>query len=290
MSIESVESTKAVIRSLLPGLIHIISDLQSSGGYLNLTPEFAQELSNKGLEPWSAYYEDISRMRGLVASTLFSQEQITKYAGMLASLDANPAQAIRETIKQKVIDGVFEVKEALSLSENSSRSASSELSPPEQIELQQFAYTSYYAMLTHLHHYLAFMTFGKNICELVNEAKNGEDIAFCRVIQIDRTALFGIEYFRNRLIKAQLCNEPIFLKDIANAFRQKSLGGKFKYPSLLLIIAILDDERVLEEVSTQEIMEISYELKIYPNESEFADPESLRRLIDLYRVKFGNQK
>lgn len=90
------------------------------------------------------------------------------------------------------------------------------------------------------------MVFGQSLCQLVTDAKGGNDEAFVRAIQVDRTVLQH-PYFRLRLTRAQLSGDANFMDMLGYRIRNPLLRSKLKNPKLWLAFAILQDEGLLED-------------------------------------------
>ncbi|MGV3590887.1 MAG: hypothetical protein ACO1PZ_04305 [Gammaproteobacteria bacterium] len=141
----------------------------------------------------------------------------------------------------------------------------------------------------HVCNYLALMSFGRTMCDLVTSAKNGNDDDFCHAVQIDRTVLFGIPYFRQRLIRAQVGYEAEFLHKLGEAVKGSILRKKLSYPELMLVFAMLDDEGLLD-MPLNELMDVCEELGVYGREHGTEDIDSLRKRRQYYRKMTGTQK
>ncbi|MCP5345364.1 MAG: hypothetical protein R3F41_04900 [Gammaproteobacteria bacterium] len=135
---------------------------------------------------------------------------------------------------------------------------------------------------------MSLVTFGRHICDLVADAENGDDEAFCKAVQIDKTILFGIPYFHKRLIRAQLGSEPEFLHKLALALESPSLGRRISYPQLMFVFAILDDEGLLD-MPLDELLTFCEELGVYGREYGVEDTESLRKRRKYYRDRTGRR-
>src|SRR5690606_3116099 len=120
------------------------------------------------------------------------------------------------------------------------------------------------------------MSFGRTMTTLVRLAAQGNDAAFCQAVQIDKTVLSGIPYFRQRLIRAQIGREPVFLAKLGRAIAGPINRKKFDYPELMLVFAMLDDEGLLD-MPTNRLMDICEDLGVYGPEFGVEDADSLRK-------------
>ena len=139
----------------------------------------------------------------------------------------------------------------------------SSLTPDKRAELESKAYYFFTAFVFSMFQYLAAISNGKNMCQLVQLAKDGDDIAYCKAAQVDRTVIFAIPYFRKRLSRAQLSGDTSFLKRLARSFSGKVMGSQIKYPKLWLVFSILHDHGHLETLSNDELLDICEQLSVY---------------------------
>lgn len=133
------------------------------------------------------------------------------------------------------------------------------------------------------------MNYGPGIHVLVNRAKTGDDDAFCKVVRVDKTALFGIPYFKIRLRRAQLGKEPQFLKSLARAIEARPLARKVKYKKLMLIFSMLDAEGFLYELPLERLFAICEDLGVYGPEFGIEDVDSLKKRRLDYKSKAGRE-
>jgi len=98
----------------------------------------------------------------------------------------------------------------------------------------------YLGFITSLFNYLALMVHGRTICQLVADALGGDDDAYRRAVQIDRT-VHSLPYFQDRLLKAQFSNDAHFLKTVGDSLKRPILSSKIRYRTLCLTFAILED-------------------------------------------------
>lgn len=126
-------------------------------------------------------------------------------------------------------------------------------------------------MITNLCDYVSLMVHGRSLCQLVADAKTGDDEAFVLAVQIDRTVL-NIPYFRQRMAKAQLGAEPLFFQRLAYRLKNPILNTKRTRLKLWLAFAILDDEGKLE-IPVERLWQFCSAVGVYDS----LDTDSLRK-------------
>ena len=288
---KGLSGTIAIIHTVLPMLDELIADIRSDGGHSSFASQFAGLLAHDSLPAWSMFYEDALKLKSLLAYAYLGLEEAASLEKMLIDASPEERKAISENIKSEILTSDWTTLESEidSISIDQAQEAWDELGDTERIDAQKSMYLMLYGTITQINYYLALITFGENICSLVTRAKSGDDDAFCKVVQIDRTVLFGIPYFKKRLIRAQVEGDAAFLNSLANAIKGKPLGKKFSYPTLLIVFAILDDEGFLSTLRLEQIMDICEEVGVYGKEFGIEDVDSLRKRLSQYKKRTGRQ-
>lgn len=288
---KELRKTIALIRVALPMLDEVINEIRSGGGYLSFASRFSDLLLVDGLPAWSTFYEDAAKLKSLAAKAYLGDAGAAEIDQMLTVASPEERRAISEGLRDDFLSTDWKGlgEEIDMLSPEQAQNNWNQFSTSERIEAQKSMYLLLYGLITQINYYLALITFGENICSLVTKAKAGDDDAFCKVVQIDRTVLFGIPYFKKRLTRAQLEGDPVFLNNLANAFKGKPLGKKFSYPMLLVVFTILDDEGFLSTLRLDEIMDVCEEVGVYGREFGIEDTDSLRKRLTQYKKRTGRQ-
>lgn len=283
----SLESTVRLIKSQLPEFDSITKEIRKAGGYLGLPEKIIQLLVLDGLPPWSSFYTDPAKLKSLVARLLLGPEKIEEFKKRVTTLSAEDQTKVKESFKSQILesnvidvgfdkitipsDADFDLWLDEAMSQKSSEHTTS-------------LYFLLYTMLTQIYFFLAVMTFGRSMCDLVRVAQTGDDTAFFAAVRVDKTVLFGIPYFQQRLIRAQVGNEPDFFQKLSNAIRGGSLGFKLSHRRLMFVFAILDDEGYLD-LPLEQLLDICIEAGI----TDVPDTEILRKRRKYYREQTGRQ-
>lgn len=284
---QSLSNTIKLIKSQLPEFDKIVRDLRKSGGYLSLPDEIIDLLSTDGLPPWSSYYDDPSKLKSLAAKVLFGPKKIKKFERRISKLNKSERAKVRESLKAQILDSDQIAPEFDKITIPSE--ADFDLWLDEAINAKNTAnlpslYLMLYTMLTQIFFYLAVMTFGRSMTSLVQAAQKGDEGAFFAAVRIDKTVLFGVPYFRQRLLKAQIDGDSGFFGKLANAIRGTSLGSKLSYRRLMFVFVLLDDEGFLD-LPLNQLLEICIEVGIIGID----DPELLGKRRKYYKANAGRQ-
>ncbi len=125
------------------------------------------------------------------------------------------------------------------------------------------------------------MVHGRSMCQLVTDAKNGNDEAFRQAVHIDRTVL-QLPYFQQRLLKSQFSNDEVFLNKLASSIRTPILKSKIKYRTLMLAFAMLDDQNMLD-LPHEKLLDVCEEIGVTGDEHGINDVDKLRKRLHEYR-------
>ena len=150
------------------------------------------------------------------------------------------------------------------------------------VQEQQEGLLYIYILITHFFNILALMIHRRSMCELVNDAKNGDNEAFCLAVQIDRTVL-QLPYFQKRLLKSQFSNDAEFLNKLASRLRTPISQSKIRYRTLILTFAMLDDMDILDSLTLEELLNVCDKIGVTGKEHGIDDVDKLRKRLHEYR-------
>lgn len=291
MENEALRRSVYILKILVPQFEEILQDIRSGHGLLNFPSAFQELLSKEGLPSWAKFYEDPLKLKALTLKALLGNQQTKELIEQFKDKSEDEKIAFREELKTELIESgalaaTFDNVTTASLDE--ARESWNTMTGEEQTEGQVHLFLVLYSMITQIHYYLALMTFGCSICDLVAKAKKGDDDAFFKAVQIDKTILTDIPYFRKRLLIAHTGCEPQFFANLSNAIKGPLLGKKLSYPMLMLVFAVLDDEGFLD-LPLDQLMDICEEVGVYGREFGIEDVNSLRLRRKYYREKTGRQ-
>jgi len=285
----ALSATVALIKALLPDFRQILRDLRESHGYISFPDQLCLFLSKNETSGWSSLYENPDTIRALCLASLIGKDGVMELAEKLRDSSVDAQIQVREMLKAEVLSGEFDSQfEVDQTTIDKARQEFENLDPSDQADAIQHVCIVLYSVITQFHHYLALMSFGTSQCDLVRMAKAGDDSAFFKAVQVDKTVLFGIPYFRQRLTKAQLSGESDFMDKLAKAVQGKPLGSKIRYKTLMMVFAVLDDEGFLD-MPLDQLMNICEDIGVYGREYGVEDVDSLRKRVQYYRSMTGRQ-
>ncbi len=294
MSDQSFKDTVILLRCIYPYTKFFSRVILHNSGYLNLHEDSVAILSRKELPPWSSFYEHPKRIQTFLAMTFLGNKFYSSIKDDLVNLDERTALRYRNILKRvmareavkmslpKVPDDIQLVPQ--SVYDRWFR----RLSIEDRNHHVADVYITLYTLVLHVFNYVALMTYGASMCDLVARAKAGDEEALLQAVQIDKTTLFGIPYFRDRLSRASITNDATFLYKLGQRIQSPPLAGKIRHKRLMVVFAMLDDEGFLER-PISELFEACEQIGVYGSRFDQYDDDSLRKRLTDYIKRSGRK-
>lgn len=270
----SEEDLQIIVDALkvsIPTYDELLKVLEKNKGWLPLNNNFIEFLSKQDT-PWCTFYEDKNRLKGLAIHACLGEEVNDETFN-------NFLEESTESLNLPDTDFNLLKDEYEQASKQNDDLSADKLKKTQQESLQKI-----YLWITSLFNYLALMVHGRTMCQLITDAKDGDDEAFCLAVQIDRTIL-QLPCFQQRLLKSQFSNDAIFLNKLASRIRTPILQSKIRYRTLMLAFAMLDEAEVLDGLSHEKLLDICEEIGVTGKENGIDDVDKLRkRLYEYSRI------
>lgn len=196
------------LKASIPEYDWILSDMEKSGGWLNLNENLIQNTISLKLEWWKAYEDEklfnVFRLLMFLdpdeikeLNTVEKAEQVNEELtnDVYEFIQSDEYKELTD-IKPFTEEGKKEIKKA---TEKWLAGLSEEETKKYWTDISHY-WLGFFATFFDL---LALMIQGKSMRQLVKEASNGIDASYHQAVQIDRTVLF-LPYFQQRLLRAQL--------------------------------------------------------------------------------------
>ncbi len=180
--------------------------------------------------PWWTTYEDEAGLKGFAAVETFGADGATEVAR------EHSEEAIHDALSASLDETTDEGVAAM-------LAAATPTSEEETAEAIRSAFPFTRSFLATVHSVLAMMVHGRSMCQLVAEAKKGDDESFVRAVRVDRMVL-QLPYSRERMIRAQFTGDSVFLNRLSFRLREPPLKSKIRHRKLWLTFAILDDQEL----------------------------------------------
>lgn len=121
---------------------------------------------------------------------------------------------------------------------------------------------------------ISLLVFKKSIYDLIKDASNGDETAFFKLLQIDRTVI-EFDWAKKMIRKAQLTGNQEFFKNMAKAISTAPLENTRIYSQALLVL-LLFWKFGLERLENSELIDILEETGIKVQD----DPETFRKFVN----------
>ena len=268
------------LKAVLPTFDELLELMEPYKYWLPLRDEVVDNFLKYNLNWWD-FYEDERRYRTLCTIALFEKDELerTPKDYPLDKFISEATKVIEEENNRGDFtdENVDKIKRAVESSPEN-----------EQVEYVKQSILMFTSVLASTYHYLALMTHGRTMCQLVNDAKNGDDDAFCLAVQIDRNIL-RIPYFQERMFRAQLSADTKFLTALGYRMRNPIIKGKIRYRTLYLTFALLDDMGLLG-LPHNTLLDICDEVGVYGRDFGIEDVGHLRKRLHEHRRFQRNSK
>jgi hypothetical protein len=264
---EAIDSIINFLEASIPLFDELFEILEKNNGWFPLDDQAIISLSELN-PPWYTLYEN--------KEDLFRQSN-KLYCGNVV-IDETSTNSFLEYATKAVKQSDENIKPFVPETEKTSnRQDTIPTHKKKQESIQQSIVT-----LAQFINLLAFMIHRRSMCQLIVDAKDGDDNALCLAVQIDRTVL-QIPYFQKRLLKAQFSNDASFLDKLAYRIKTPVLQSKIKYRTLLLTFAILDDMRILDDFKPTELFKICKKIGVIGKDSILDDVDKFNKQLIEYK-------
>ena len=122
----------------------------------------------------------------------------------------------------------------------------------------------------------------KYLNELVQDVRKGNDSAFFKAVQVDRTVL-ACPTFADRISRAELEDDSLFFVKLGRAIKTKPNRPKEEFKELRFMLQALEEGGAIQSLTIEKAYQLlCVELKLYPIDGE--DPaRSLWRFISRWK-------
>lgn len=276
---------------LAPECGEILSDFRANrDGWVKMPDEFERMRQNLGLgEIYVLTYEDERRIYNCFFKSVFPEntyEEFKKLDDELLPLSEEERfsfvqDALITPIEEADWDSLIpKTEEEIAAVKREFDSLSEAEQAAEIYKARMliiFGYSFFYNSLS-------LMVHGQKLTTLVPLAMQGDKVAFCKAVQIDRNLLTGHPYFKETYAKLQAGEDRQFLKDLLYRIGNPTARGKIRYPALYMVFTILESFHWLDDFTASEILDICDEANLDRFQNRIEDENYLNKRRIEYRA------
>lgn len=273
----ALKNASRLLKALIPQIEDSIKYMEDNGRWLPLNDDFLEAIYKFNLSNWAELYLEPTKMKALSASVFLNLDSLTN--------EPTSSNVLRNEILKIFADDIEShcfkpPKPAEITAFNNNYSL---IPKEEQTKISKDITRLFLTFLTYLFNCLSLMAYGKSLCKLVAEAKNGNDESLRMAIQIDRTIMF-LPFVKDRIIKAQFDAEPEFWRKLGYRISNPIFKGKISYRKLYLAFYILDDLNLLN-LPQVDILDFCRETGVFDEANDQYDIGYLGKKLSDYKKK-----
>jgi hypothetical protein len=256
------------IAKLLPDYVYLLKKIDKQRGVVQLDPRITQALKNLSITDYARYYQEADRLPTLIFVGLVGPQAARECCTQLNN--AGP-QDITQLLDEFLSEhDAFDADPLACLSmtpeqQEAARLEFEALAEEEKQAASLQAQAFWLMFMVFFHEILSIVVHGQRMTRLVAQAMGGDDNAFVKAVQVDRSVLASIPYFSERRQKAELAGEAEFLNKLNYRLTSPTLRGKIRHRELWLVFAMLDWMNLLDgSLKDREILDICEAVQLDP--------------------------
>lgn len=262
----------------------LLRGLQREGKWLRLPEIMVSARENLKIQNYVELYNDEQRISIYLFLCFVGKDGLKEFNADVA------AMAHEDQIE--LLHGLVREAQELDLdaywpdTEEAKRAAKEEFdSLPEEKKAEVIRQCQYFwsFLLAHFHNTLSLMVHGAKLTDLVPQAMAGDQDAFCKAVQIDRTLTSHHPCFRQRRLEALERGEAKFIAEVSYREKNSTLRGKIRHPGVYMVFACLEAAQWLDDLTHEEILDICDEAGLDRYENRIEDVNYLTKRLRSYR-------
>lgn len=247
--------------------------LQSTDGRLQLPRKLLALKDQLKIGNYSELYDDERKINISLLLALFGADGLKELNSEVSRMSPADLEAFLVELAQEGesldVSGFFPLE-----TEHGKAKAVAEyeqLSEEDKIDATKHVQFFWSFFFTQFHNALSVMVHGEKLTSLVPRAIAGNEDAFCKAIQIDRSLLSYHPYFVQRRMQATEKGETEFLRNIAYRESNPTFRGKIRFPALYMVFALLETVNWLDDLKHGEILDICDQANLDRYQSRIED-------------------
>lgn len=279
------ESAARLIASSIPEAEWLLDKIESDDGWFRFPSVLVDAIKNLKIDSYPLLYENERSITRMLELAFVGEANIDEFNIEFARASLQKRDAMLGEILIE-FDEFMDSVDFPKTPEQQSRAKGEfdALSKEEQSEAILFAQRWYCFFFASFFQNLSMMVHGEKLTSLVAQAKNGNDEAFVKAVQIDRRILITIPYFKERFARAQDEGDTEFSDKIAYRLKCAPYKGKIRFKSLWLTFSLLDQLGLLDTLTHSEVLEICDKAGVGGEKNRIDDVKTLTKRLKDYRL------
>jgi len=241
-------------------------------------------LKNLGITDYPLIYENPNAIGGMLMRAFVAPSETQTFTMKLEG--ASPSDRIQILSDQLGDLGELERMFEFPDSEAEKRRALADfdaLDAETKREAIQFSQRLLMAAFAQFYEYLSIAVHGEKLSSLVAQAKQGNDLAYGKAVQIDGRILTVIPYFKDRHARASTEDHEHFLSMISRKQSSPPYKGKIAHKSLWMTFAFLESCGLLSELTGEELLDLCNDVGVGKTGPRIEDVKNLQKRLAEYR-------
>lgn len=272
------------MKSGIPDAEWLLGQIESRQGWLRFPPYLANLISSLKIESYPLLYQSEQAIAAILLRGYMTEEEIQKLGTQLEAASPEERGAFVIELCDDLSDGI----ERIEIPKTPEQQATAQrrfaaLSVEEQQESIRKSQHFLCYFFASFYQNLSVMVHGEKITSLVAQAKDGNDDAFVKAVQIDKRILTADPYFQKRFAKAQMEPDSNFFDALSYRLKTAPYRGRIRHKTLWLAFSMLDYAGLLDKLKNREIMEMCDEAGVGGRDNRIQSEKHLGNRLREYR-------
>lgn len=283
-----LQAAKHCLAGMSPDLVWLLSHIETDDGFFRFPPLLSRAITNLKIETYPRLYENEAAIGLIFIRGFLSDAEIKKLTSDLEGSSSEQRGEFLLGLDESLEEQFASVEiPKTPAEEERARKQFEALSDEEKAQATKFAQHFWMSFLASFHQMLSVMVHGEKLTALVTRAKEGDDRALAKAVQIDKRILTAVPHVRERFERASAEGERDFLDALSYRLQCAPYRGKIRHKALWFAFAYLDMCGLLDTLKHRELLDLLEEVGLggYPNRIE--DVKHLSKRLADYRAFKG---
>jgi hypothetical protein len=276
------DTARELLRQVMPDWEGMLEELERTGGRISFPSEFSLLLDNLNLKNYPLLYERPEAVGLLLMQAVFDPAEVVAFNAKVER--ATPAERGRTVMELVEEFAGFDSFMAVPSEEQAqAREAFDAMEPERKQAIVKLVQHLMAGALVMFYEYLSVAVHGEKLSSLVARAKQGDDDAYAKAVQIDGRILTVVPYFENRYARACTEDHQKFLAAVGRKRASPPYKGRITHKSLFMTFAFLEGCELLQMFSGEELLDFCDGVGVGASGQRIDDVKNLRKRLADYR-------